>query len=74
MAKNLFQSLERRLAFVLSDTWYILGAVLDPRYKLGWVRSAGLTEPAVKNSVIDLLQEQLRQLGIIKGGCYSNNA
>lgn len=62
-AKTLLASLEKRLSYVLSDTFYILAAFLDPRYKLGWVSSAGLTEPAVKNALIDLLEEQHRKFG-----------
>ncbi|XP_045025074.1 uncharacterized protein LOC116936789 [Daphnia magna] len=39
------------MSYVLQDTYYVLGAVLDPRFKKCWIAATSMSEHALLNSV-----------------------
>ncbi|KAI9556088.1 hypothetical protein GHT06_018660 [Daphnia sinensis] len=45
------KSLKSRMPYVLQDTYYVLGAVLDPRFKKCWIAATSMSEHALLNSV-----------------------
>ncbi|KZS07363.1 putative Zinc finger BED domain-containing protein 4 [Daphnia magna] len=51
LAEALKKSLESRMSFVLQDTFYVLGAILDPRFKKCWISTTAMSEYALLDSV-----------------------
>ncbi|XP_045027119.1 uncharacterized protein LOC116919331 [Daphnia magna] len=49
------QSLKTRLNYVLNDSLYLIGSILDPRIKKSFIEAGGLDEKAVLRAVSDII-------------------
>ncbi|XP_045027125.1 uncharacterized protein LOC116919335 [Daphnia magna] len=55
VAKALQKSLKTRLNYVLNDSLYLIGSILDPRIKKSFIEAGGLDEKAVLRAVSDII-------------------
>ncbi|KAI9552615.1 hypothetical protein GHT06_020482 [Daphnia sinensis] len=62
MAEELSKSLSKRMSWVLRDTFFVLGSVLDPRIKGTWITAAGEEEEEVFATVKELLKLRYRTI------------
>ncbi|KZS07309.1 Uncharacterized protein APZ42_028994 [Daphnia magna] len=63
MAEELSRSLSKRMSWVLKDTFFVWGSVLDPRIKGTWITAAGEEEEEVIATVKELLKLRYRTIG-----------
>nr|CAH0105858.1 unnamed protein product [Daphnia galeata] len=72
--EELSRSLKKRMGWILRDTLFVLGSVLDPRIKGSWITTAGEEVEEVLSSVKELLKLRYRTVGGNEGDHIENNA
>ncbi|KZS07307.1 Uncharacterized protein APZ42_028993 [Daphnia magna] len=55
VVEALQNSLKARLSYVLNDSLYLIGSILDPRIKTSFIKAGGLDEKAVLKAVSDVI-------------------